>query len=107
MNFNPLKMLLGRGSEEFCSSAKKANSSMDSQQIRDKYTGETVSQYEAKREESKKWHNEQDAVELLLNKAASDSGIQNCWISLLAQGGFSNCTRTLELRWWVRMFLKI
>jgi len=48
---------------------------MDANQIRNKYTGETVDNYDAKRKQSDKWINEQHAVELLINKAASDSDI--------------------------------
>lgn len=48
---------------------------MNSQKISDKYTGDTASKYDSKRTDSKKWENEQDAVELLLRKVSEKNRI--------------------------------
>lgn len=43
---------------------------MKAEQVQEKYTGETASEYEHRRSGSKKWNNEQNAVELFLHKVA-------------------------------------
>lgn len=42
---------------------------MDGDAIREKYTGEVAETYEERRQDSKQWRNEQQAVDLLLHKA--------------------------------------
>jgi len=70
---------------------------MESEQVRDKYTGQTASGYERKRSGSKKWNNEQDAVELLLHKVIASQKVDTVLDIPVGTGRFIPLYNGLDL----------
>lgn len=70
---------------------------MESEQIREKYTGEIASEYELRRSGSKKWNNEQDTVELFLHKVTDSQKVGGVLDVPVGTGRFIPLYKKLDL----------